>query len=235
MIVCSICKTKNDQYSTICKVCGSYLQNRVPNIDLFGTIWKIIENPKIAFKLIVLAEHKNYSILLYVLFGISIAFTELWLFRLGDKYENILTLILWALLTGIPTGIVLCPIVSCLHWILTNISGGKTSYRISLGITSYSLTPIIISLLLLLPIKLLTFGMYLFTFNPHPMLIKPLSYVILTGFDTILTAWAFILLIVGTKVGNQISLVKSILINTVLYIFIWEVLKISITYVVRLL
>jgi hypothetical protein len=224
MNICSICKTTNDKYAIICKECGGYLQDRVPNLDLFSTLWKIMENPSGAFKLIVLAEHKNYAWFLYTLFGINIAFMELSLFQLGSKFENVLTLILWALIMGIPVGICLCPIISFLHWIMSKIAGGKGSFRISLGITSYSLIPMIISLILILPIKLLTFGIYLFTFNPHPLALKPAIYIILIGFDILLTIWSFMLFVVGTKVGDQISLWKSIPIIIIIYIAISEIM-----------
>lgn len=220
MILCSVCNTENDQYAINCIKCGSFLQNRVPNLDLFNTCWQVIEKPKIAFHIITLADHKNYSFLLFSIFGISLSFTEFWYFRLGDRFETLLSLIVYAIVIGVPIGIVLCPITSFIHWIYSKIFGSKAPFRASLGITSYSLTPIVISLLLVLPVELLTFGMYLFTFNPHPMTIKPLSYVSLIGFDTIVTLWTFILLVIGTHVGHQISIVKSGIITLLLVITI---------------
>ena len=159
MINCLVCQTENDEYSTICKKCGGFLQNRVPNLDLFDILWKIIESPKKAFRLIMLAEHKNYAVFLYTLSGIAITFAGFWHFKLGDRFENILLIIFLAILIGIPFGIALCPIVSSLHWGLSRLLGSKALFRNSLGITSYSLVPIVISLIFVLPIELLTFGM----------------------------------------------------------------------------
>jgi hypothetical protein len=217
MILCAVCQTENDKYAMICKKCGGFLQNRVPNLDLFDTLWRISENPQEAFRLIMLAEHKNYALFLYALHGISIVFFGIWYLRMGERFDNVLLLIFWALLIGVPLGIALCPIVSSFHWKLSVLLGGKASFRTSMGITSYALAPIILSLLLLLPIELMTFGMYLFTFNPHPLAIKPISYIVLIGLNAVMILWAFILLILGTKVGNQISLWKSVLIITFLY------------------
>ena len=217
MIICSVCQTENDQYSTICKKCGGFLQNRVPNLDLFEMLWEIIENPRNAFKTIMLAEHKNYAVFLYALSGIAITFTGFWLFKIGDRLENIFAIIFLAILIGIPFGIALCPIASSLHWGFTRILCNKATFRNSLGITSYSLTPIIISLLFVLPIELSTFGIYFFTFNPPPITIKPILYLILIGLDIALAIWAWILLIIGTEVGNHISLWKSIFISSVVY------------------
>jgi hypothetical protein len=217
MILCSVCQIENDKYATLCKKCGGFLQNRVPNLDLFDTLWRIIENPREAFRIIMIAEHKNYALLLYAICGISIAFSGFSYFKIGDRFENVLILIFWALLIGVPLGIALCPIVSFFHWSLSKLLGGKSSFRTSMGITSYTLTPITISLLLLLPIELMTFGMYLFTFNPHPIAIKPVSYSVLIGLNAVMILWAFLLLITGTKVGSQISLWKSVLIVAILY------------------
>ena len=217
MILCSVCQTENDQYITICKKCGGFLQNRVPNLDLFDTLWKIIESPREAFRLIMVAEHKNYALFLYALGGINIIFSGLWYFRIGDRFADVLHLIFKALLIGVPLGIVLCPIVSFFHWMMSTLLGGKASFRTSMGITSYALTPITMSLFLLLPIGLMTFGMYLFTFNPHPMAIKPVSYIVLIGLNVVMILWVLILLIIGTNVGNQISLWRSVLIVAILY------------------
>ncbi|MCX6121432.1 MAG: Yip1 family protein [Ignavibacteriales bacterium] len=217
MIKCSVCQTENDQYATICKKCGSFLQNRVPNLDLFDVLWKIIENPRDAFRLIMRAEHKNYAVFLYTLSGIAVTFAGFWHFKIGDRFENILVLIFLAILIGIPLGIVLCPIASSLHWGISKILGNKVSFRTSLGITSYSLTPIVLSLFLVLPLELLTFGMYFFTFNPPPITIKPILYILLIGLDFSLAVWAWVLLIIGTNVGNQISLWKSIVMSSVVY------------------
>ena len=217
MILCSVCQTENDKYATICKKCKGFLQNRVPNLDLFDILWRIIESPREAFRLIMLAEHKNYALFLYALYGISVAFSGFWYFRIGDQFENVLLLIFWALLIGVPLGIALCPIISSFHWMLSALLGGKASFRSSMGITSYALAPLTISLLLLLPIELMTFGMYFFSFNPHPIAIKPISYIALIGMNAVMILWALILLIIGTNVGNQISLWKSVLIVGILY------------------
>jgi hypothetical protein len=217
MITCTVCQTENDQYSTICKKCGGFLQNRVANLDLFEMLWKIIENPRSAFQLIMLAEHKNYAVFLYTLSGIAITFTEFWYFKVGNRVDNILLIIFIAIVIGIPSGIVLCPIAASLHWGISRILGNKSSFRNSIGITSYSLTPIVLSLLFVLPIELLTFGMYLFTFNPPPITIKPILYLLLMGLDISLTVWAWVLLVIGTNVGNQISIWKSIIISSVVY------------------
>jgi hypothetical protein len=57
----------------------------------------------------------------------------------------------------------------------------------------------------------------------------------LIGFDGALVVWAWILLIIGTKVGNQTSLWKSILISSLVYAFIALGLLTGIEYVLKML
>jgi hypothetical protein len=235
MIICSVCRTENDKYATICIKCGGFLQNRVANLDLFDVIWKIIENPRKAFQTIMLAEHKNYALFLYTLWGISATFAGFWYFRVGDRFENILFLIFWALIIGVPLGIGLFPTVSILHWILSKSFGGISSFRTSIGISSYALIPIILSLVVILPIELMTFGMYLFTGNPHPMALKPMLYIVLIGIDSAMVFWTFILLIIGTAVGNQIPFWKSFLIASLLCGMVFSVFMFGGKYIVGIL
>jgi uncharacterized protein (DUF486 family) len=77
---------------------------------------------------------------------------------------------------------------------------------------AYSLTPIALTLFVILPIELLTFGMYMFTGNPHPYSIKPVSYVIMVGFDSFVALWSVILAVLATRIGHQMSTQKSILV-----------------------
>jgi hypothetical protein len=84
--------------------------------------------------------------------------------------------------------------------------------RRSLGVLGYSMTPVAFSLILILPIELLTFGMYLFTSNPHPYVMKPVSYVLLIGFDALIASWTLGLAVVGTRVGHQLNTMKSMVV-----------------------
>jgi hypothetical protein len=226
-LICSVCQYENDQFATTCKKCGSFLQDRVANLDLFRTLGLIIENPKKAYKLITLSEHKNYSLFLFLLFGIRTSFFILWQYKLGEHYANIFVIILWALLIGIPLGIVLGLFITVFNMLFSKILGGKTSFRYSLGVSSYSLAPIIISLFALVPIQLMTFGIYYFTFNPHPLTIKPELYIILIGFDSLLLLWTLLLSIIGVSISSQISLWKSILVTIMTYSIVVGLIEIS--------
>jgi hypothetical protein len=209
MIRCTVCSAENDDFALICLQCKGFLQNRVPNLDFFATSWEILESPRKAFHRITLAEHKNYSFALFSSLGICLAFTTFWYYRLGERFDSLVELIAKGLLFGVVAGIVLALLIPTAHWGVTKTLGGTSSFRSSLGVTAYALIPVTLSLALILPIELATFGMYLFTSNPQPYTIKPLSYVILVGFDSALGLWAVLLAVFGTMVSQRLSAVRS--------------------------
>ena len=209
MITCGVCKTENDEFAITCRSCKSYIQNRIPNLDFFDTVWKVIESPRRAFHDITLAEHKNYSVLLFALFGIGLCLTGFWYFRLGSRFESILDLLGKAIAIGVVLGFVSAALFSVLLGLTTRIMGGRWAVRNSLGILAYSTTPVSLSLVFILPIELLSFGMYMFTSNPDPYTLKPEIYIALVSFDCAMAFWAFVLSVIGTSVSKQLSLPKS--------------------------
>jgi hypothetical protein len=210
MIQCTVCLAENDEFATTCVSCKAFLQNRIPNLDLFDIGWKVIESPRSAFRSIALAEHKNYALFLFSLFGISLSFTLFWYLRLGTRFMSLIDLIPAAVGAGIVLGFAAAIILTGVYHFLARLFGGAAGYRTSLGLLGYSMIPIALSLFLVLPIELLTFGMYLFTSNPHPYTLKPTSYLLLVGFDGALALWSISLAVVGTCVGHRISLFKSL-------------------------
>lgn len=216
MIRCPVCSHENDDFAVTCTHCKGFLQNRVPNLNFFETAWGILESPRKTFRTIALAEHKNYSLVLFSLFGISLSFTLIWYFKLGERFTTLLDLIIAALLVGPGVGLAACILFLALYVLFARLMGGRATVRTSLGVLAYSLTPIVLSLFLVLPIELLTFGMYLFTSNPHPYVLKPVSYVMLVGFDVVVTVWSIVLAVVGGVVTHGLSLVKSIVTVTLM-------------------
>ncbi len=212
MIRCTVCQTENDEYATTCIRCRGFLQNRILNLDFFQTAWSVIESPRKAFHDVTLAEHKNYSLVLFSLLGISLSFTGFWYYRAGERFDSLLTLIVWGILGGVVLGLVLAPLISLVHFVAARILRGKSGYRNSLGVVAYSLTPVVLSLIFILPVELLTFGIYLFTSNPSPYTIKPASFVTLVGFDILVGLWAIQLAVLGTVVSHRLSYIRSVIV-----------------------
>jgi hypothetical protein len=213
MTICSVCQFENDDFAVTCKNCKGFLQNRIPNLDLFETVWGVIESPRATFRRIAIAEHKNFALLLFALFGLGLSFTALWHFELGDRFSTLLDLIIFATVSGPGVGILVSLVLTLVYHLLAKVSGGKAAFRTSVGALAYSLTPIVLSVFLILPIELLTFGMYMFTSNPHPYVLKPFSYVLLIGFDSLVTVWSVVLLTIGAAIVHGLAWWKSILVS----------------------
>jgi hypothetical protein len=212
MIKCTVCLAENDDFAMTCIKCKAFLQDRVPNLNLFETSWQVIESPSKAFRKIALAEHKNYVLFLFSILGVSLTFTAFWYLRLGNRFHSLLDLIPAAVGIGIVLGLVAAVVATGVYHLLAKLMGGMTGFRGSLGVLGYSMTPVAFSLVLILPIELLTFGMYLFTGNPHPYVMKPLSYVLLIGFDALIALWTLSLAVVGTNVGHRLNMLKSMVV-----------------------
>ncbi len=220
MITCSVCGTRNDDLATLCISCKSYLQSKIDTLDLFSTIWGLIDSPKAIFKKIVLAQHKNYVLLLSSLFGISLAYTVFWYKNLGPLFSNALTLLGTGLLLGPPVGMafVLCFSV-VLNWV-SGMFGGNATLRNTFAVVSYSSLPIIFTLVFVFPVELAMFGLDFFGNNPSPIVIKPIAYIILVGFDFLGFVWSWILLIEGSIVMNGISRMKAALVTLFMMIIL---------------
>lgn len=220
MLKCPVCLTENDTFATVCRQCGGFLQNRVPHLNLFETLWGVLESPSKTFPKIILAEHKNFSVFLFALFGVSIAFTAFWYFKIGQIVGSLPELILLGIGIGLTGGVVFSPLIALVYHLANRLLGGSASFRTAYSLLAYATAPVVLSLVLILPIELMTFGMYLFTSNPHPFVIKPVSYVVLLSFDAIVGLWALWLVMVGTKIAYRVRWVAAITSTVVAFVFL---------------
>lgn len=224
MVQCPTCSFENGEFATICSNCRAFLQNRVPNLNFFDTSWGILESPFKTFRIIGIAEHKNYAFFLFCCMGIALSFTAAWYLKLGSFFETLLDLIPFLVGLGVVLGGVFALVLPFLHQRITKAMGARAIVRQSYGVLAYSFVPILLSLLLVLPIELLTFGMYMFTSNPHPAVIKPVSYYVLVGFDVLLGGWTLVLAVLGTRVVQRVSMMRSALAALLLMIIVVAIL-----------
>lgn len=213
MIVCSVCKAENGDLDIVCPACKSFLQTRVDTLDLFGTIWQLIDSPLAAFKRIVLSQHKNYLLLLSSLFGMSIVYGVIWFEKLGNNFSNVLTLVGAGLLIGPIVGIIFVLALGFFSMRTTKALGGKTTFKNMSAVVAYSTIPIILSLVLVFPVEIAVFGLDFFGKNPPPMVIKPVAYVALLSMDFLAVGWFFLLLVEGTAVATGFSRVRSLIVT----------------------
>ncbi len=215
MIECPVCAMKNGDLSVVCTQCGGYLQARVQTLDLFDTLWALIESPKRAFKRIILSEQKNYIHFLAAVGGIGFAFTWLWCVRGGWLFENNLQLLILAgILAGPVLGIILLYVGSFFFFLCARLMKGNGRFRDAKAVLAYAMIPMMFVTVFILPLELGFFGMSFFTANPSPMILKPVAYIILIGLDGLSVLWSFFLLVIGTRVlfskGRIPSMVLSL-------------------------
>ena len=218
-INCKTCEKTNSILNTKCNSCGSILQGRVTNLNLFEVMWEIIEQPKKTFLKICLSEQKNYVYLLFSIIGIGFLFTKFWLNGIGQYYPNLLNLLIYGMALGPVVGVLLFFIFTrCSYFISSKIFRTEVTQRNITAITAYSFVPILFSTIFILPTKLIVFGLYLFTIVPSPQYIKPEVFYILSGLDVLCLLYTMILFFMGVFVSSNASILKSIIITCTLLI-----------------
>jgi hypothetical protein len=184
---------------------------KVDTLDLFSTMWMLMEAPRHAMKRIIMARNKNYVYFLSALFGISIVYTVMWYRNLGKSFHDLFILLLGGLLAGPVVGILSALLLSVVLSVFARLLGGKATVRNTLAVVAYSTVPIVFSLVFVLPVEVGVFGLSFFDNNPSPLVLKPVEYVILIGLDILATMWSWFLLIEGIVVANGFTRIKSAL------------------------
>lgn len=212
MILCPVCKHSNDEFSIKCISCGSYIQDRIPNLDLFSMIWLIIESPSAAFKKIIIAEHKNFVLFFSLFLGIAGSFTLIWAKKSGNSFDNLFPLLLFGSAIGVAISI---PMLYCLvflfHSIILIFKRGA-QFKVTYGIIGWSLVPIMLSVVFILPFELSTLGLLLFSTNPSALEIKPLVTIILLGLNGLMILWSMNLASKGISFAYRFNLIGSMVI-----------------------
>jgi hypothetical protein len=211
MIACGICGADNDDFATVCKSCRSFLQAKVDTLDLFSTLWGLMESPLRTFRRIVLARHKNYVLPLSALSGVSVVYNVLWLGNFGMRFQGLGQLLLFGFVAGVVLGITSMLLLSLLLMLGGKILGGRGTFRGQFGANAYAFSPMAVFLLVTLPMETGIFGIYFFDHNPSPYVINPVSYVILCILHGIPVIASAILLTLASKVVHSFSIGRGIL------------------------
>jgi hypothetical protein len=215
MISCPVCKSPNHHLAIVCVSCHGFLQGRTENLDLFSTAWEVIDRPKRALRTIAVARHKNYALFLSGTAGIAMAFAIFWLVKAGEYAGSLLTLLAAGFAVGPPLGVILILAVSMLAWGMAKLLSVRLTLRNTFAVFAYSLVPVVLSLICVLPIEILTFGLFFFTRNPSPAVLKPTSYDVLLALDGLFLVWTLVLQHLGLRVLLEAGWVKTLLVQVV--------------------
>ena len=216
MIACTVCGTQNDEFAVICVSCKGFLQTKVDNLNLFETLWSLMETPGAAFRRIALSRHKNYVVFLSCLLGMAIVYSVIWFKTLGSRFPDFALLVGSGVILGPFVGVLFTLVFSFLVHRVGRILGGTGSFRNVRAATVYAFVPIVYSLVLVFPIEIAIFGTYFFSDNPPPLVINPAAYIVLLGLDGAALVWSLLLLIEGTVVVNGFTRGKAAVVAAVM-------------------
>jgi hypothetical protein len=210
---CPVCGTENDDFAVVCVSCKGYIQAKVDTLDLFQTIWGLTESPGATFRRIGLARSKNYVIPLTFAFGIALVYALLWHGNYGVREPQLITLLGIGLLAGPVLGVILFFALSRLLTAASRVTGRKITGRNAFALFAYAASPVVLSLVLVFPIEIAVFGVYLFDSNPPPIVLNPLAFIILAGLDVIAGVWSLVLLGIGIRVMGGCSRLVSVVLT----------------------
>jgi hypothetical protein len=213
MILCPVCGKGNGDLAVTCAQCHGYLQSRVDALDLFATAWGVIESPGRTFRKIALATHKNYTLFLSSLFGISWTFFAFRLTEAGLLLPNLFVLILAGLVGGPLLGIISFIFTSALGLWVGRRLGGDGSFRNVIALTSYASLPVVLSLVFVLPVEIGIFGLSLFGVPPSQWELKPVISLVLLVVQCGVLLWFAILLTVAVTVALTLPVRKALAIS----------------------
>jgi hypothetical protein len=190
---CKKCNHINPPYKHICEGCKSFLRERVVNLDLWDTILKIIEEPSIAFKQIIFAEHKNFIILLSFLLGFKNLITSRFLSVPQLGLNGATTSFIISLILSVMISIVPVLILSAAQINIYKKKGIRLRIKDIYSVNVYAFIPYIFGLFFIFPIELTVLGGDVFSNNPYSFQIKPAISYLLIGIEAIVLVWSFIL------------------------------------------
>ena len=224
IIKCENCGFENESFKMNCQNCNSILRERIVNIDLWSTIWKIIESPSKAFRNIIYAEHKNFLIITSLLLFFKVGLTSFFLHALFSNHIDYSNYLFLNVIGGIGAFAILILIVSIgLKYILKSF-GISSRFKDNYSLLIYSHIPLLIALFFLFPVEYALFGKHWLSFNPSPFLVRPSAAFVLAGVEILLFIWSLILLMIALFLQSKsrsFSIIVAVVVEVI--IILWSV------------
>jgi hypothetical protein len=203
VMVCNSCHQENPFHALNCSKCRAFLRPRISNIDLWQTIWRILESPVKTTESIIQSDHKNFVILLLFLCCVKFSFAKSMVFNSLKGGGVLIETFSSGILNGGLIFVLYLFLFSLLMTLMNNLNGIRTRFRDNLAIYSYSFIPLLLGMLVLVPINFALFGEYWFTFNPSPFIIKPAAATLLIIIDAILFLWSIGIVMTSTYAQSR--------------------------------
>ncbi len=160
-------------------------------LDLFSTIYALWKNPDSTLKRIILAEHRNYSLLLAVLESIGISFFFLYFIKAADVYSlDLSTLVLEGIKLSLTVFLVGIYLFSVLNYMVSKFKRTGAGFRGMVSGSIFALHPLAADAIFLIPLEVAVFGSYSFSNNPSPQIINPIPFYLLSFLEILTLAAA---------------------------------------------
>ncbi len=199
-IECPNCGHKNNSIDRVCKNCHFYLREKIANIDLWTTFWKMLETPRKAFQNIFFAEKKNYVFILLFVLSFKFCFNGLVLANITKKNIFVFDEFYFNLLLSFGYFFLFIFLFSLFYKLTSKIFGIYVRYKDSYTLFTYSLWPMIFAVVILSLLQYALFGEFYFTFNPSPFIIKPFAAYVLLALEALTILFTLYLAIWGIYV-----------------------------------
>ncbi len=229
MSKCQVCNSENLEFAIRCASCGSNLQDSVKSLDLFSTIYNVWRFPDSTLRKIVLATHRNYSVLLAALEGIGLSFLMLYIVKAADIYSLQFPRLL---LAGAVLGLVIflpgIYLFCALSYVAVRVRRTGARFKGFASGMIYSLHPMAVWSVMLVPLEVAVFGSYLFSNNPPPQVINPVSFYFLAFLHVVFAAAALLLVVRLTRVlfGVRVIAVLGLaVLFSAVFVFASEIAK----------
>ena len=215
-IKCKSCIAENPPYEYICKNCGSYIRERVYNIDLWKMMGGLIYNPTNTFRKIVYAEHKNFIIFIVFILAAKLLVDTRFISVISvGEFDSSSKIIISYILTLTSTFIYLTIYSFLLKFVLI-VFDIETRFRDNLAVIIYALLPNIFAMVILFPLEMEVFGEYLFSSNPSPFIIKTTIAYTFLAVELLVKLWSIILIYKAFKTQTEDTTLS--LANTVIFV-----------------
>ncbi|MCZ7555476.1 MAG: hypothetical protein M5R41_03620 [Bacteroidia bacterium] len=218
-VICGACGGENSLLALRCDGCGAYLRDRVPALDLFSTLWGMLEAPRTTFLRIARSEQKNYTHLLFAGSGPVVLAAVLAVTRAGDTRAGFVEILASIAFGGPVAGLLHGVLASFGLVLLTRLHTPQQRYRDAAAALAWSLSPLLWLSVLILPLQLGIFGVTLFSENPAAWNVQPLPYWLLITADAAALLWTLALLLKSQwpRGGGVSALVAVVLAAVAVY------------------
>lgn len=192
---CPSCAAEISVLDLRCSNCGSYVRDRVPALNLFATLWGMIESPGDTYLRIARSEQKNYTFLLFALTGPILFAVLLAVARVGDTDIPFSYMLLACMAIGPVFGLFTFVAATAVLRITLKLNMQiHLRFRDIAAYSAFGLSPLFWTSVLVLPLQLGIFGILLFSTNPPAWHMQPLPYWSLMAVDIIALIWSLLLL-----------------------------------------